>query len=675
MSQQAGEMNINAVISDMGDPTGTEDGMGGNVSANTATPAHTAGNMSSTTTSKKATQETLFGPNIGLVSGGPSWAVIHEKKVVTDDLTPDVVKGWIAKSKQPSQPTTTLQALVNLKRPSLRLSPLSSDEPGSPSATDTGDNQIQVLSAHHLQLHGLEFEYDCDAPKCGLYVHVFVPKDHPEAQATVHPTGFSKILVFETVTEGGFGRLLKLEDGAILELGRFEQGRKTKPPTPLPASSGSGRSADAVSSSSGSDSRLIAGTASPTNGITEVLASVSETGENSNNNTNANNNNGRIRKRFSAFPFRRKGPSQGRSVAGPALAVVDMGQEGANQEHDGTAAAADGTGGVDVSAGTAARAQGNTTRRGKKKHSDESQGVRVLIRLAALDELGTELMSPNEQVTYLHIVRFGTKDPAVEEGNGEDTRPWVVKVVKREATIGPHTFHLHEIYGLTSSSSTHTAAPTAPLPEQEHSYPPEAPPSLVGPGGGGGMGDDSQSECLLCLSAPREVVLLPCRHLVACRECALNMVEFGAGGQITQPTEDSATAAGEAGAGGAGAEGTGGGEGGTGGTNAANTARRRRKAKGWYCPVCRQPYTSLLRITTHPPAPEKSAAPAKNEQGETDGVRRAADGVQNMSVADQQPSSGDGEEANEASRNTTGLGRMFRLGRRSANASAADENV
>ncbi|KAI0078307.1 hypothetical protein K474DRAFT_935495 [Panus rudis PR-1116 ss-1] len=29
--------------------------------------------------------------------------------------------------------------------------------------------------------------------------------------------------------------------------------------------------------------------------------------------------------------------------------------------------------------------------------------------------------------------------------------------------------------------------------------------------------------------------------------------------------------------------------------------RRKRKPKGWSCPVCRQPYTSMLRITTAPP--------------------------------------------------------------------------
>jgi len=34
--------------------------------------------------------------------------------------------------------------------------------------------------------------------------------------------------------------------------------------------------------------------------------------------------------------------------------------------------------------------------------------------------------------------------------------------------------------------------------------------------------------------------------------------------------------------------------------------RRKRRAKGWFCPVCRQPYTSLLRITTAPPTMEDS---------------------------------------------------------------------
>lgn len=249
------------------------------------------------------------------------------------------------------QPTTTLQALVNLKRPTLRLSPLASesDEPGVD---------------HH---HGLEFEYDCDAPKCGIYVNVLLPPDHPEALAAVTTpsvaTGLSKILVFETVVPGGFGKILKLEEGAMLELGRFEY---TQHHYAAPVVS----SADAPTDGSSSD---------PNGGD----ASGSTHGR---------------RKRFTNFHFRKQRP-QSHSVSGPALAVVDA--EPATN--------------TDV-----------------KLKDDDKEGVRVTIRLAALDEQGAELTSPNEQVTYLHVVRFGVSTHAEDE---EDKRPWVVKVVKREATV------------------------------------------------------------------------------------------------------------------------------------------------------------------------------------------------------------------------------------------------
>jgi hypothetical protein len=152
--------------------------------------------------------------------------------------------------------------------------------------------------------------------------------------------------------------------------------------------------------------------------------------------------------------------------------------------------------------------------------------------------------------------------------------------------IGPHTFHLHEIYGLTSTSTS----------KEPSTYPPvETNTAVISD-----FDEDPQSECLLCLSSPREVVLLPCRHLVACKECALNMVEFGAGGNITQsdgaivapssplmtgpidvPTahDGLSPATGVTGIGIT-----------AGGGAAATTtnARRKRKAKGWFCPVCRQ---------------------------------------------------------------------------------------
>ncbi|KAG6887589.1 hypothetical protein C0992_011623 [Termitomyces sp. T32_za158] len=466
---------------------------------------------------EKKTHEALFGPNIGIVSSGPAWTTASGKRVLTDELTPEVVTNWVEKSKDVSQPTTTLQALVNLKRPTLRLSPLTSED-------STPDH-------HH---HGLEFEFDCDAPRCGIYVHILLPKDHPDAPMTISSSGLSKFLVFETVVDGGFGKVLKLEQGALLELGRFEH----TPSTGEPSSTGDHSSAAHTSTS-------------PTRS--------------------------HPRRRFTHNPFRKH--IQNHSVSGPALRVLDPDP---------------------------------TTPTDDKGKDEDLEGVRVAIRLAALDAQGTELASPNEQVTYLHVIRFGAR-PENETGN-EDTRPWVVKVAKREATIGPHTFHLHEIYGLTSPST----APHAPTHTPDHTYPPPVTPSdnnaVQLPGE---TDDEMQSECLLCLSSPREVVLLPCRHLVACKECALNMVEFGAGGTITQagegetePAADSPvnaisptapTAEGDGSPSAASPAGA------TPPNPAATSAapgangRRKRKAKGWFCPVCRQPYTSLLRITTQPP--------------------------------------------------------------------------
>ena len=220
---------------------------------------------------------------------------------------------------------------------------------------------------HH---HGLEFEYDCDAPKCGIYVHVHLPKTHPDAPSTSSHHSLSKLLVFETVSDGGFGNRLKLEEGALLELGRFENTASSPETSPSPVQADASSSGDLVTNLPSS----------------EAIA-------------------GRSRRRFSHFHFRRR--TQDRSISGPALAVVDA---------------------------EPVVAQDGKPKDGKE---DTEEGVRVTIRLAALDEQGTELVSPNEQITYLHIVRFGQQSTDVPEG-GEttpDARPWVVKVVKLEATV------------------------------------------------------------------------------------------------------------------------------------------------------------------------------------------------------------------------------------------------
>ena len=75
------------------------------------------------------------------------------------------------------------------------------------------------------------------------------------------------------------------------------------------------------------------------------------------------------------------------------------------------------------------------------------------------------------------------------------------------------------------------------------------------------------------------------------------MVEFGAGGNITQAEEEAPTAAGDAAAVDGSAN-----EGGSTGpitvtTAAAPTAgRRKRRAKGWFCPVCRQRMCHLVHF-------------------------------------------------------------------------------
>jgi hypothetical protein len=54
------------------------------------------------TVKEKKCSEPLFGPSIGPVSSGPAWTLSSEKKVLTDELTPDIVSSWIEKSKEVS---------------------------------------------------------------------------------------------------------------------------------------------------------------------------------------------------------------------------------------------------------------------------------------------------------------------------------------------------------------------------------------------------------------------------------------------------------------------------------------------------------------------------------------------------------------------------------------------
>ncbi|KZT23663.1 hypothetical protein NEOLEDRAFT_1157187 [Neolentinus lepideus HHB14362 ss-1] len=532
---------------------------------------------------EKKNSDTLFGPSIGIVSNGPGWTEqMKTHRAAEDELTPEVIKGWIEKSKQSSQPTTTLQALVNLKRPTIRLTPFKDESSENPNDDD---------SDHH---HGLEFEYDCDSAKCGIYVYVVVPSDHPLATESSEG-GYSHVLIFETVTEGGFAKFLVHDHGASLELGRIENGGAEQEPAPE-ASTVSGAEVSATLSSD------VQG-----QGQSEATAFLAAEAD------SAQARSSERKKRFSTFPFRKRHGNE-HSIAGPALAVVDA---------QPAAPIVPGTPGAD---------QRENKEFAHSSEDGENEGVKVAIKLVALDEQGKELKVANEQVTYLHIVRFGQPPVKVEDTTPEeDKRPWVVRVVKREATIGSHAFHLHEIYGLSSYSSTPSQPPAPTASPTTHTYPPVSNPAT--------HEEEPSSECLVCLSSPREVVLLPCRHLVACKECAINMIEFGAGGTIVHSDPNDAATGGNAN----GVGGSGDTNGGTGGENGgpANSAseaaamqpapRRKRKAKGWFCPVCRQPYTSLLRITTTPPSTAKDME--KRASTSTDGTESPTENIPSVPAA------------------------------------------
>lgn len=233
----------------------------------------------------------------------------------------------------------------------------------TPLTVSPGENTDNLDSLDH---HGLEFEYDCDAPKCRINVNVVLPADHPCAEPA-DGTGYSSIPVFESLVDGGFGKVLKLEEGATLELGRFERTS----------------AADHVS-------QRATGEPESSNAADSVDSALS-----------GSSRNDRLRKRFMGFNFRKR--SANRAISGPALTVLD----------------------VEASATT------DETTVEKEDKEDPKDGVRLTIRLSALDEDGIDMSLVNEQVTYLHVVRFG---PAPPEGE-EDSRPWVVKVVKREATV------------------------------------------------------------------------------------------------------------------------------------------------------------------------------------------------------------------------------------------------
>ncbi|WVR06274.1 hypothetical protein IAU60_003304 [Kwoniella sp. DSM 27419] len=501
-------------------------------------------------------RETIFGPDVG-EDDEPGWT--DQKR---EEVGIDKIKGWVEKTKSEEglHPTTTLQALVNLKRPTLLLQQLVPEEPPRNSADLQEEDIVSAAPKGESYmppngpLHLLKFNYDATTPQVRIILEWYpTPQPPIEGKESIVEDHEPK-LVYSGLHAGGFGQTFSLPHHAALDLSTAIVERDE----------------EAIKKSM-ENKRDLEGTAPavPPPGISSEQPQANDTTENLNEVNGTEGNQASGMRRFN--PFRR------------------------NRNEEDLEAGMSGIELTNTNAGV--NAAGETQQEGEKKEKEIEQGMRLLIRIDGLGPEGHSLKRVNAQLT--HILISGTwvadKDAGVGANGAQaqaGKRVWVVKVARREAVIGHHTFLLKEIYGL---SSTSTQSSTSYPPAQDDPY------------------ASTPNECIVCLTSPRDVVLLPCRHLVVCRDCAVGMVEYGAGGKVARRDEGTGEATGEGGdaagatAGVAGASATPAPQV-AGGTTTGGRERRKKKVKGWYCPVCRQPYTSLLRL-----ALPESDKPATNE--------------------------------------------------------------
>lgn len=173
-------------------------------------------------------RETLFGPDVG-DDEEPGWdgEAGGDGSRTKGEISVDTVKAWVdrARSEEVSwlllcctrhliltaplltvkgvHATTTLQALVNLKRPTLTLSLLPSNLSDLPSIDDdqvSSTVSLTPIGVAHTPLHLLKFKYDATAPNVAITLTLHsTPTDDGRAVGTpqeiyygVHPGGFNQ---------------------------------------------------------------------------------------------------------------------------------------------------------------------------------------------------------------------------------------------------------------------------------------------------------------------------------------------------------------------------------------------------------------------------------------------------------------------------------------------------
>ncbi|PWN22496.1 hypothetical protein BCV69DRAFT_145479 [Microstroma glucosiphilum] len=227
----------------------------------------------------------------------------------------------------------------------------------------------------------------------------------------------------------------------------------------------------------------------------------------------------------------------------------------------------------------------------------ERETLKLSIVIEGLNESGRPYAQPNLQTTYMRLISLPLRSSAPgSEGatQQEVKRTWTAQVEGQEAEIGPHRFQLQELYGLSSRPP-----PVIPVQTAEGA---DGDPAVAGDGGAADLpaatgGDETfaldmdaladgstGSECLICLSAPTNTLLLPCTHGL-CLDCSVQL-------------KDSVKA-----------------------QRDAERKRGKVPKKKYNCPMCRRGFTSMLHL--------RVAGDEEEEEGE--GEKKTVESLEEMS--------------------------------------------
>lgn len=275
--------------------------------------------------------------------------------------------------------TTTLQALVNLKRPTLLLQQL---EPEGENDITAATRPVSMSSA---PLHSLKFNYDATTPEVHISLSVY-PSPVPGVEGKESIVEEEVKTIYSGVHPGGFNQVFQLPTSSAMDL--------SSAVTPMPNEStlsfeesklrdvSIDSNADSVNQSMGNMQLNHLSQVPDLSTVPEGAASEEE----------------RPRRRFGIFP-RRQRPEDLEN------APIEMSNRAEAEQEE--------------------------------EVKEPEKGMRLLIRIEALGPTGDALKRQNAQLTHILISGMWIPDAGsnVSQGGAGGKRVWVVKVVRREAVV------------------------------------------------------------------------------------------------------------------------------------------------------------------------------------------------------------------------------------------------